>query len=124
MNSWKQNLRTHRFSFFSVILVFAGSQLALFREYSGLQRVHHSTAIVWCCEALFLLGIASLLIGKTSMLGDSQNNRDHRASMTSVGILVIFLSMVLQFDVWETIGKYSMFYQLHPSQNVSELQHK
>lgn len=103
--------------------MFVFSRIELVREYSGLRLLHYSTAIVWCCEGLILLGMASLVIGRTTKQ-EAQDSHGLRASMTSVGVLVIFFSMVLQFDVWQTIGKYSMFYQLHPSQNISELHNK
>jgi|GEM_PF-3787052 hypothetical protein len=119
MIQWLQKFRAYSFPIFSTILVFICAQIAFFKEQSELHRLGHGTAIVWCCEALFLLGMTSCIAGIYLSVG---NRRVHplftAPGYISIGVLVMFLSFVVQFDVWQTIGKYSMFYALHHLANL------
>lgn len=113
-----QRFRAYSFPILSIIMVFIYTQVTFFKERSELHRLRHSTAIVWCCEALFLLGMTSCIAGICFSVGNRRIHPLYSApGYISIGVLAVFLSFVVQFDVWQTIGKYSMFYALHHAAN-------
>jgi hypothetical protein len=114
-------LRAHPFLIFSVGMTFLFAQVAFVKEYFELHRLHHGTGIVWYSIVFFVIGIFNMLVGITRIGNHGEAEASPSASsVIGTGILTLFVSMMIQFDIWKTIGRYSFFYeQQHMSGTIN-----